>query len=337
MNGVNVGQDLVYGIAPGVRFAMVLDGKGGSKEIDFDHLKHWTPEQGVLWIHLERDEESCKDWLHTASGLDPLAIEALLADESRPRCEGFDDALLMVLRGVNHNEREEPVDLVPVHLWCDANRVISLRDKGHFLMALRDIRSHLSRGHGPRTVGGLFSEIVDKIVRDLDPLVDEIEEDVDSLDDDLMQIKNEEARHRLSEIRRDSTKLRRYVAPQRETLFRLQHEEVSWLPRREKILLREVTDRLLRYIESLDSVRDRATILHEDLTSRIGEQISKNSHRLTAVAAILLPPSTIAGIFGMNLGGLPGNESHYGFLIVVVMMVVLMPLEYWFLKKFKWI
>ncbi len=117
-----------------------------------------------------------------------------------------------------------------------------------------------------------------------------------------------EARVKLGDIRHQAIQLRRYLSPQREALFRLQIEEMSWLEKRDKIHLREVTDKVLRYVEDLDAIRDRATILHEDLTAIVSEQISKTSNRLTLVAATILPPSLFVGLLGSNVEGIPGHD-----------------------------
>jgi len=330
-------RDLTYGLTPGIRFACLLDGRGGCTELTEKGVWDWRHGDGLLWIHLEREEHQCKRWLTELSGLDQIFVDTLLADESRPRVEAFDDSLMVVLRGVNHNNREEPEDLVPVHLWIDKDRVISVRDKGQILMALRDIRVSLAAGHGPRTAGALFVQIADKIVKNLEPLVDEIEEDIDALDESMADTPRAEIRKTLSTIRRHSTKLRRWIAPQREAMYRLHHEEMSWLDAREGVQLREVTDRLLRYIESLDSARDRATILHDDLTSLVSEQIGRNSYRLTAVAAVLLPPTLLTGIFGQNLGGLWGGQHPWAFTIGVGVELLMMPVVYLLLKRAGWV
>jgi zinc transporter len=328
---------LTYGAAPGLRFACVLDGGGGCK--DLDCVRKWRAEDGVLWVHLERDDPAAQAWLRDDSGLDPVIAGALLADESRPRVEEQDDALLVFLRGVNRNVEEDPYDLVPIHMWISANRLISLRDKSHYLMALRDIREALASGKGPRTAGGLFVKIAEKVVKYVEPILAELDEHTDALDERTCDMGDEdwEWREPLADLRRRSIELRRYLSPQREALFRLQVEEAIWLNRRDRVHLREVTDRVMRYVESLDVIRDRTTILHEDLTAQIAERISRTSNRLTAIAAIFLPPSLLAGMFGMNLQGIPGSQHYLSFAGVVGILAVVMALEYWLLRRLKWI
>ncbi len=317
------------GLEPGLRFACVLDGRGGAAHRGWDEVLGWRPDQGVMWIHMERDHPNTARWVNEASGLDPLVCEALLAEESRPRVEAIGDGLLIVLRGIGGTASGEDsvmgvdADLVPVHLWIDGQRVISLRDRDHALGALRDIRNANALGKGPVRPGDLLVQIADKVVKDLEPILDAMDDEVDRLEDVVLASADRTIRHALSDLRRRAIHLRRYLAPQRDALYRLQREECSWLVERDKVRLREVIDKVLRYIEYLDSIRDRAIILHEDLTSVLSERISQTTNRMTAMAALLLPPSLIAGIMGMNVGGLPGVQDPDGFYIVIGVMVAL--------------
>jgi zinc transporter len=328
---------LRYGEQPGLRFACVLDGQGGCRDLSWADLLSWRPEHGALWVHLERDDTQSQEWLRGRAGLDAVIAEALLAEESRPRVEDYDDALLVVLRGVNRGEADPMLDLVPVHLWIDSSRLISLRDKDHYLMALRQIREALAVGKGPRGTGELFERIATKVVEYLEPVIDELEDEVDELDSKLLAHDSAECRHKLGEIRRQAINLRRYLAPQREALFRLQVEDATWLAKRDKIKLREVTDRVLRYIENLDAIRDRATILHEDLAAQIAEEQARASNRLTMIAAVLLPPSLVAGLLGVNVGGIPGANAPWAFAAVCIVVALIFPLEIWLLRRLKWL
>jgi zinc transporter len=328
---------LSYGATPGLRFACLLDGRGGCKHLDWDGVRNWKAEDGVLWVHLERDEPAAQAWLKDESGIDLVIVEALLADDSRPRVDEGEDALLVFLRGVNRQAGSDPVELVPIHMWVNAQRLISLRDRDNYLLALRDIRESLNTGKGPRTVGDLFVQIAEKIVKYVDPVLNELDDEADRLDESCIATDSQDWRQPLASIRQRTIALRRYLAPQREALFRLQVEDVSWLGRRDRVHLREITDKVLRYVEGLDMVRDRTTILHEDLTAQIAERIALTSNRLTGIAALFLPPSLVAGMLGMNLAGIPAHENELSFGIVCAVIIAIMAIEFWVLRRLKWI
>ena len=330
-------SELQYGIHPGLRFASLLDGRGACQDLGWDDIRGWRADHGVIWLHLERDDPGVQRWLREESGIDPVVVDALLAEEARPRVEDYDDALLIVLRGVNRHDRENPEDLVPVRLWIDRNRVISLRDKDHYLMALREIREALIKGKGPIGPGELFARIADRIMHHVEPVVVELEDQVDQLADTIDVSATAQIRDRLAEYRSHAIQLRRYLAPQREALYRLQLEDVTWLAKRDKVRIREVTDRTLRFLEDLDAIRDRTMILHEDLAAMMSERIAQTSNRLTAITAMALPPTLIAGVYGMNLEGIPWHGEPWAFGAVCAVILLMLPLEAWLLRRLKWL
>ncbi|MBW6420218.1 zinc transporter ZntB [Rhizobium sp. XQZ8] len=334
---------LIYGDEPGLRFAVVLDGHGGCRTLNIAEACSWKPEDGVVWLHFERDHPAAANWVNNDGGFDPLVAEALLAEDSRPRVEPIDDGLLIILRGLcaappeDVTEAPDDLDLVPLHIWIDEHRLVTLRDSGHYITALRDIRLALENGKGPKKAGELLALVSDKLVRDLEPVLDGMDEEVDELDDLIFKGEASEVRLRLKLLRRRAVQLRRYMAPQRDALNRIEHDDAPWLKERDKLRLREVIDKLMRFIEYLDAIRDRTGILHDDLSTVIGERIARNSNRLAALAALLLPPSVVAGLFGMNVGGIPGVDDTWAFIIIVGLVVVISAFTLWILKRIDWL
>lgn len=329
-------RGLIYGQQPGLRFAIILDGAGGAREVSWDEVRHWRPAQGLIWVHLERDDPTAAKWLREESGLDPVVCDALLADESRPRIQEMASGLIGVLRGVNRDPHENTLDLVPIHLWADETRLISLRDKDHYLHALRDIREELREGQGPLHVGHLLTKIARRIFKYIEPILEQLEDEVDAFDHQIEECDAREARSELSDMRRRVISLRRYMAPQREAMFRLQGANVGWIMPRDRQRLRELTDKVLRSVETLDALRDRLTILHEDLTALMSEEIAQTTNRLTALTAILLPPSLLAGLLGVNVSGIPFADEPWAFGAICATTVTLIVLEVWLLRKMKW-
>lgn len=339
------GADLCYGTEPGLRFAVVLDGKGGAagSRPTWEALNRWSPGDGPLWLHLERDHPLTRPWLATRLGIDPMLIDTLTADESRPRVEAVGSALLLVLRGISRLAADTEsafgvgVDLIPIHLWVDRNRVVSLRDGNRSLVALREIHRDLARGRGPIGVGGVLVAIADKIVQDLEPVLDRIEAEVDALEETLAQTRSRGFRLHLAALRRRVIHLRRYLAPQRDALRRLQDEQPDWLGPRDRVLLREVMDKVMHRLEQLDAIRDRTTILHEEMASMIAERIAHTSNRLSAMAALMLPPGIVAAVFGMNVGGIPGGARPFGFYVVCTGLAVMTVAIALVLKRLRWL
>jgi len=126
----------------GLISAYRLDGNGRGEALDWAGVGAWKPGDGVLWVHLDRSVKEVLDWLGNESGLDPLVVDALLAEDTRPRSAFFGDGVLVNLRGVNLNPDAVPEDMVSVRVWMEPERIISTRRRT--LQAIQDIRDDLA-------------------------------------------------------------------------------------------------------------------------------------------------------------------------------------------------
>ena len=295
----------------------------------------WRPENGLLWIHLDADHKAVLKWLTEKSGLSPLVTEALLEVGTRPRSVVNESGVLAIFRGVNCNPGADPEDMVAMRMFVTEKRIITMRR--HRLMAVQDIHESLRSGNGPTTAGEFFVSVVDRITERIGDVVVDIEDRVAEVEDTIVSAETAELRPLLAELRRESISLRRYIAPQRDMLARLTHERIAWLTESDKTLLREIAERTARYVEDIDAARERALISQEELNNRLSEQMNRAMYTLSIVAAIFLPLGLLTGLLGINVGGIPGTESPWAFLIVTVFLVVLaIVLIAWF-KKLKWL
>ena len=315
--------------------AYVLDGKGGGREIGWDEIAQWSPEQGVLWVHLDLTQPGARSWIAEQSGLYELEAEALLADETRPRSTVFDKGLLVILRGVNLNPGADPEDMVSIRVWIEAQRAISLRRRR--LLFVDDLRRDISRGLGPATAGELLVDVADRLVVRAADVVEGIDESVDALQEQVITGEARQLRSALADLRREAIALRRYLAPQREATNRLATERNPWLSDAERLRLREQADRVTRYVEDLDAARERAGVTQEELNSRLSEQMNSRMYVLSLIAGIFLPISFVTGLLGINVGGIPAAENPWGFLIVSLLLLTIVVLQVILFKRRHWL
>jgi zinc transporter len=159
---------------------------------------------------------------------------------------------------------------------------------------------------------------------------------VAELEEAVLTKESHELRPMLASIRRDAIYLRRYMAPQREAIARLQSEKISWLADEDRVRLREVYDRLTRYLEDLDAARERAAVTQEELISRLSEQMDNRMYVLSIVAAIFLPLGFLTGLLGINVGGIPGAEYKASFAVFCMLLVGLIIVEIIIFRRKKW-
>jgi len=303
----------------GLRHTRLLDGKGGAIDLDWDKVEAWSAEQGCLWLHFNYEDTDVVEWLRNRSGLSELAVEALLSGETRPRAQALRDELWLALRGVNLNPGSDPEDMVSIRLWTDGKRVISTRRRD--LLSTSDVLKRLETGDGPVDAGELIVDLIDRIVMRMSDTVDNFEDSVMELEDKVLSTTPATLRYDLALLRKQTIAIRRYLAPEREALNRLVMEKLSWMTESYRLRLREISDRLIRHIEDIDAVRERAALAQEELQSRVTEQMNVRMYVLSIVAAIFLPLGFFTGLMGINVGGMPGVEDQGAFWVVVGLCV----------------
>jgi zinc transporter len=153
----------------------------------------------------------------------------------------------------------------------------------------------------------------------------------------VMDASNNELKSEISGIRREALTLRRYLSPQKEAMYKLLHDKIDLINEYERIQLREITDQLIRYVEELDTIKDKVTLIQEELTNRIGEQMNNKMYLLSIISAIFLPLGFFTGLLGINVGGVPDTENPNAFYIFSGFLVVVVVLQLIYFRKKRWI
>ncbi len=311
--------------APGLICAYTADARGRLQPGDWETVRRWRPGDGHQWVHLDRNAPDARQWLTENAGLPPLVTEALLAEETRPRMATTSDGLLVILRGVNLNPGAAPEDMVSVRLWLDRERIISLR--GPRLLAVEDVRSGLESDAPPRTPGEVFTALAAALVARMGPVIGELDERLDTLEEALIDHQSRSLRQQLIVIRRQGIILRRFIAPQRDVMMRLVSEPLPWLADPDRARLRETADRITRYVEDLEALRDRAAVAQEELATRLSDQMNRTMYVLSLVATLFLPLGFITGLLGVNVAGIPGSDDPTAFVVLCLILVGIGGLE----------
>jgi zinc transporter len=319
----------------GLIAAYLLDGNGGGRRLDWEQINAWQPEDGVLWVHLVRDADDSREWLNGRSGLDPLVVEALLAESTRPRTAQIGDGALLFLRGVNLNPGADPEDMVSIRLWFDAHRIVSVRMRR--LLSVDDLRNAIDRGRGPLGVGDFIATLAAALAERMSGVIADIEDAVDWLQDSVLEAESRRQRSELNALRREIIALRRYLAPQRDALSRLMHVKADWITERDQLHLREEADRVARYVEDLDAARERAAVTQEELGNRLTEQMNTRMYVLSVVAAIFLPLGFLTGLFGINVGGIPLADDPRGFVEIMMLLGLITGLQVLIFRWRRWL
>lgn len=315
----------------GLVSGLLLDGKGGAREVEWPEIKHWTPEMGVLWVHLNRTVEEADHYVRQDAGLDSVVIDALLASDTRPRMVTHGQGMIVNMRGINLNPGADPEDMISVRMWIEKKRIISTRSRRS--LATRDVQEALARGQGPKDEIDCLFELAKALHLRVAHVIDELSDAVDSLEEQVVSGEIAKVRDDLSQARKRAISLRRHLAPQREALARLQNERHEMLDGVDSVHFRELADETTRFVEELDSIRERASVVQDEVMNRLTERQNRNSYVLTVVAAIMLPLSFITSLFGVSLSNIPYADDPNAFWMLLWILATLIVVE---VAVFRW-
>ena len=274
----------------------------------------------LVWVHLNTNAEHAQQWLREEAQVPEYLVEALTAQETRPRCDAHSDGAFLNLRGRTDEELDSSDMLASVRIWAVKGRVISLTRK--HLIAVDHVEKAVADGkiHDP---GDLITEFAMAITSDLDPEVADLGDDLDDCEQQLNADRVFELRRKVTRVRVEAINYRRFLAPQRTALEKLAQLPCDWLGDDDRLHLSAAADRAARMAEELEAIRERASLTHEALTDLRAEQLDSRSLVIAIVAMVFLPLTFLTGLYGMNVKGLPYAEEPWAFDAIVAACVVI--------------
>lgn len=286
------------------------------------------------WSHLSSDGEESEAWLKNQN-MPRAAKEGLLAEETRPRCELIDDGVLLYLRGINYNHGAEADDMVSLRLWLSHSQVVSTTKHQRNLVTLTEMQKAVENGDTFPSVGNWLCKLLDKLTNKICDEVEQLETQTEKLED-LLEDKPEKIhRTELINIRKECAQIKRFLLPQREALEGLigLFETLTDI---QKFRVKEQSERISRYIDILDVVREKCLVIQDELRHQTAELQANRVYALSIITAIFLPLSFVTGLFGMNVGGLPGIEDAEAFAFIMESMVAFVVVMLIVVKIKKW-
>lgn len=273
-----------------------------------------------VWIHFDDCDDTTQEWLKGPGDLPELVASALIATETRPRMEPIEGGVLVNLRGPDAGVETTPDMLSSIRLWVAKGRVFSVTRRE--LAALDAIEAGLFSGdvHDP---GDFVAALASEITVELDPDVAQLGDTLDDCEERVGERGSLALRRRIAKARRRAIGYRRFLNPQRVALERLATLDVAWLDDDDRMHLNEAADRAARMTEELETIRERAALLHEQLTDLRAETIDTRSLIIAVVAMIFLPLTFLTGLLGMNVDGIPYAHSPFAFWGVVAFCAAL--------------
>lgn len=288
----------------------------------------------LTWVDLDASHTETRSWLGNNTSIDEITIEALLADDPRPRMGQIDTGIFVILRGVNLNENASPEDMVSVRLWIDDKKIISLHTRK--LKTLTDIADNLNTRYIIQNSGDFITILVERLFERMQPTLELLNEKIDDIEESLLNTTTPLSRDAINTIRKQAIIFKRHLSPKRDALRQLYSSNTKYIDDIHKRKLQESYNHITRYVEDLDAIRERAQIVKDEIVNILNDKLNKNMYILSMIAAIFLPLGFLTGLLGINVGGIPGAENKYAFMIFSGILTLIVIIQIIIFRRLKW-
>jgi len=273
---------------------------------------------GFLWLHFNLGHNASERWLTRHARLSETFFDTLKDGMRSTRIERAEDALVAVINDVHFDFSFEPSDLST--LWINVADRMVVTARLHPLRSIDKLRSALKAGDCLRSPVELLERLLRSQADVLVDIVRSITAKVDAIEDDLLAGKLRHKRASLGALRRVLVRLQRLLAPEPAALFRLLQHPPAWVAELDVQDLRQSTEEFSVVLQDMVTLQERIKLLQEEMAAQVNETNSRSLFVLTVVTVLALPINIIAGLFGMNVGGVPLAEHAQGFWIVVALV-----------------
>ena len=289
---------------------------GRARSIDTEAAHDTSrPEGALLWLHLHGPDVEGAPWRALAGDVPDAALAAMIAAETRPRCDPIGEGALLNLRGVGEASLDSADPLVSIRLWMQQGRVISVT-RGR-IDALETLCGAVKAGRVSdpgelaATLAGAISKQLDRVIADLGDRLDDAEERLAGEGD-------QDLSRDTAAIRARAIAFRRFVAPDRAALDALGDLPCDWLDDHDRTEVREAANRFARMTEELEAIRERAALVSEQLSEARASLLERRSFIIAIVSLVFLPLTFFTGLLGINVEGIWYAEHPQAFNGVLI-------------------
>jgi magnesium transporter len=290
----------------------------------------------VAWIDLYKPTQEEFESVAQELELSPRVIEGAIKPQQRPKLVRYGDSLFVVLKTARYLDEPEKVEFSEAHVLVGKDFIVTVRYEE--IPALEEVRRRLEGEpellrQGPQPI---LREIMDQIVDDYEPVLEGLGTDIQEVEVEVFG-GNEDVSQRIYELSRELVQFQRATSPLARALERGGERNEHDIDPELRSYLRELHDRVLRVEEPTEGFRDMLSdILVVNLTL-IGVRQNDQTKKISAWAAILIVPTLITGIYGMNFDFMPELHWTFGYPLALALMVSISVGLYAVFRHVRWL
>ena len=268
-----------------------------------------------LWLHFNLADSRARKWLADSTLVARPGLERLLSTDDAQQLVPLGDCIAGVFFDLVHDFDRATEDFGLVRFVVTERVLITGRRRA--LSSVESVRQRIEAGHRYASPVELVTAIVEQIAATIDVMVEELGSEIDSIEDTILKEGDRDDRIRLGRARLTTVRVHRRLNALRGLFRRVAASTAAGPMAGFRATAGALTQRLDELDHEVIELRDRARLLQEELGARVAEQTNRQVRLLAVLTAVFLPPTLIAGLFGMNLAGAPFSASPAGFWLAI--------------------
>ncbi|MCA1727370.1 MAG: magnesium/cobalt transporter CorA [Actinobacteria bacterium] len=289
----------------------------------------------LVWVDVEDPSEDEIRVCAEEFELHPESLNDLRERNQRTKVDQYGEYFQVVVYAVEGTP-EALIDK-EIHLYASARFVLSFRFTPAFPIDRILQRWEAVPEVAAKGGGALLHMLLDEIVDTYFPVIQAFDDASDDLEDRVFSTKVEAGlQEEIFRLKKTLVDFRRHIVPLRDVLDFLE-EDQTIIGADIKPYFRDVFDSVYRAMEFVDNSRETMTAALGAYQAAVGNQMNQIMKKLTSWAAILLVPTLIAGIYGMNFEHMPELDWTYGYPMALGLMVVICGVLYIQFHKRDWL
>src|SRR5262249_27516322 len=278
----------------------------------------------IVWVDLSDPSIPESLILSDTFAFHPLSVEDAMSKLQYPKAEAYDGYLYVILHGIESTQAEHRFATHDVDFFVGPNYLVTVHDVDS--RSIADLRGHATRNSKILSEGAvaLLHRIVDTMVDHYRPEMDKLEDRLDALEAEIFRTGDPKLVRRILDEKQQVASLRRIVTPQRDVVARLARRDFVDVSTEMSFRFRDVYDHLVRIADDALMFQDRITGMLDAHLSNVSFRLNEVMKVLTLVTVLFMPPTLIAGIWGMNvpLPHLRGGDAAQFWWVLGAMIAV---------------
>jgi magnesium transporter len=290
-----------------------------------------------VWVGLHEPNEQELATVEEEFGLHPLAVEDAFTAHQRPKLERYEHTLFLTLKSLWYVDESDAVETGEINMFVGDDFVITVRhgSGSELHSARRDLEAKTTvLTHGPSAV---VYAVCDRVVDGYLTVMDALEEDVDEVETSVFSAQRTSDSARIYTLKREIAEARRAVLPLREPMRRFATGAVPGIDEKAAPFFRDVLDHLNRVAETVDGLDQLLSTAFDAHLAQISVQQNEDMRKISAGAAIVVVPTLIAGVYGMNFDHMPELSWTYGYPFAIALMAGLCLILWVWFKRSGWL